>query len=316
MPSHQVPKLSSGKRWYSRILFIAVLMGVFVYIFTAINDLTGFDYQLNPVYLGASFFFIVVAYLVQFVIWLYVARSFGIKLPFLTAAYAWSLSQLGKYIPGKIGILLIRIDIHKETSKRAMTVATAVEFITTMAAACLLVLISIVFIPGWLSFSSVLWTTLIMAFLFLIILYPPVLKKITDFAFRLIKREPLDKLPSYGLLLLLVGANMLVFIPYGLGLFFAFKCFYPVDWNYFLIITGVYYAAALVGIAAIFAPAGLGVREGIVFLVLPALISKPVVIFATILTRIIITAAELFLALLSLVLKRYFIQAPHMTDEK
>ena len=127
-------------------------------------------------------------------------------------------------------------------------------------------------------------------------------------AFRLIKREPLDILPSYFLLLKLVGANMVVGLPYGLGLFFAFNCFHPVSWDYFLIITGVYYAASLAGVAAIFAPAGIGDREGIVFLILPALISKPVVIFATILTRIIITLTELFLASLFFLLDRYSTQ--------
>jgi len=102
---------------------------------------------------------------------------------------------------------------------------------------------------------------------------------------------------------------MLVGLPYGLGLFFAYNCFYPLDWNYFLVITGVYYAAALIGVAAIFAPAGIGVREGIVFLVLPALIAKPAVIYATVLTRVIITLIEIFLAV-------FFVALDHITSGK
>lgn len=306
-PLHQS---SPGKRWYSRILFIAVILSVTFYIYTAINDFTGFDYHINWTYLFLSFFFTVLAYLVQLIIWIYLARSFGIKISFLTAANAWSLSQLGKYVPGKIGILLIRMDIHTEVPKRTIAVATGVEFITTMASSCLLVLISIAFIPEWIP-TSIRWLALSSACLFLLILYPPVLKKITDLAFRLIKREPLSSLPSYGFLLKLVAINMLVCLPYGLGLFFAFNCFYSLGWNYFLIITSVYYLASLIGVAAIFAPAGIGVREGIVFLILPALIAKPVVIFATILTRIIITISELFLALLFFLLERYFAKKPY-----
>jgi len=305
MQNDNPQKPSSGKIWYNRILFIAVLSGVFYYIFIATNDLAKFNYQLNWTYLSLSFFFTLIAYLVQLMIWIYLARSFGIKTSFLTAANSWSLSQLGKYLPGKIGLFLIRMNIHPEIPKRTIAVATGVEFITAMTASCLIVLVAIGFIPQWTSTSSIRWIALISACLFLIVLYPPILKKITGLAFRLIKREPLDSLPSYGLLLKLVGINMLVGLPYGLGLFFAFNCFHPIGWNYFLIITGVYYAAALVGVAAIFAPAGIGVREGIVFLILPALISKPVVIFATILTRIIITIAEIFLAFLFFVLERY-----------
>ncbi len=295
---------SRGKRWYSRILFIAVLSGVLLYIYKATGNLSGFDYHLNWTYLSLSFIFTVLAYLVQLMIWLYLARSFGIKLSFLAAANAWSLSQLGKYVPGKIGILLIRMDIHSDVPKRTIAVATGVEFVTTMAASCLLVLISIAFIPEWIP-PFIRWVSLGMVCIFLIILYPPILKKITDMAFRLIKREPLTSLPSYGFLLKLVGINMLVCLPYGLGLFFAFNCFYSVGWNYFLIITSVYYLASLIGVVAIFAPAGIGVREGVVFLILPALISKPVVIFATILTRIIITIAEIFLAAVFFTFDRY-----------
>ena len=303
-------KSSMGKRWYSRILFIAVILGVFYYIYTAINDLVGFDYHLNWTYFFLSFFFTVVAYLVQLIIWLYLARSFGIKFSFLSAANAWSLSQLGKYVPGKIGILLIRMDIHHEVSKKTIAVATGVEFITTMISSCLLVLISLAFIPEWIPPPSIRWIALSMACLFLIFLYPPILKKLTGMTFRLIKREPLNSLPSYCFLLKLVGVNMLVCLPYGLGLFFAFNCFYHIGWNYFLIITSVYYLASLIGVAAIFAPAGIGVREGVIFLILPALISKPVVIFATIITRIIITLAELFLAAL------FFIMDRHATNKQ
>jgi uncharacterized membrane protein YbhN (UPF0104 family) len=306
---------SSRKRWYSRMLFVAVILGVSFYIYTTIGDLSGFDYHLNWTYLFLSFFFTVVAYLVQLIIWLFLARSFGIKFSFLAAANAWSLSQLGKYLPGKIGLLLIRMDIHSEVSKRTIAVATGVEFITTMTASCLLVLISIAFIPE-LASVSIRWIALSVACLFLIVLYPPILKKLTDLAFRLIKREPLNNLPSYGLLLKLVGANMLVGIPYGLGLFFAFNCFYSVSWNYFLIITSVYYIASLIGVAALFAPAGIGVREGVVFLILPALISRPVVIFATILTRIIITLVELFLAALFFALDRYSVQKQYAKNKE
>lgn len=295
---------SSFKRWYSRILFILVLFAVIYYIFNALNDFTRFNYELNFGYLFLSFIFTVIAYLIQLIIWFFLAHSFGMKFSFLSAAKAWSLSQLGKYVPGKIGLLLIRMDVHSDVPKSTIAIATGVEFITTMAASCFLVLISIIFIPEIAS-NLIRWICMSLAFIFLVILYPPILQKLSNLGFRLIRREPLNELPSYGFLLKLVGANMLIGLPYGLGLFFAFKCFYSISWNYFLIITSVYYAASLLGVAAIFAPAGIGVREGIVFLILPALISKPVVIFATLLTRIIITITEIFLASFFFLLDHY-----------
>ncbi|HNS57220.1 MAG TPA: hypothetical protein PKO34_09220, partial [Smithellaceae bacterium] len=164
---------SAGKRWYSRILFIVVLSGVSFYVYTALKDLAGFNYRLDWAYLFLSFFFTVIAYLIHLIIWIYLARSFGIKFSFLSAANAWSLSQLGKYVPGKIGLLLIRMDIHSEVSKSKIAVATGVEFITTMTASCLLVLLSVAFIPELVSYSLRL-AALGLALIFLLILYPPV----------------------------------------------------------------------------------------------------------------------------------------------
>jgi len=48
--------------------------------------------------------------------------------------------------------------------------------------------------------------------------------------------------------------------------------------------------------AAFFAPGGIGVREGILFLVLPAFIGKEAAVFAAVIARVATLAAELTLA--------------------
>jgi uncharacterized membrane protein YbhN (UPF0104 family) len=294
-PSNHMSSLT-WKSWYSRVLFAAVLISVIYYMSDTIKGFSYYHYRIDWGYLFLSVIFSGVAYILQLIIWIRLAEAFDLHAPFISAAKMWSLSQLGKYVPGKVGLILMRINIYPGVSKRKLSVATGVEFISAMAAACLLVLVAFILTPEWDS-NFIRWTAFILACSMLILLYPPILKIYTGWIFRIFKREPLAELPTYGLLLKLVGCNMFVGLPYGLGLFFAFNSFLPVSWNHFLTITGVYYAAALIGVAAIFAPAGLGVREGIVFLVLPAFIPKPEVIFGTILTRLIITAVEIFLAI-------------------
>ncbi len=297
MKSSNIEVSSRRKTWYSRLLFTVVLISVLYYIFDTVKDVSRYHYPIHWGYLVLSFIFTVLAYLMQLVIWIRLAEAFDLRASLLSSAKAWSLSQLGKYVPGKAGLFLVRFDVYAGASKRKIAVATGIEFMASMAAACILVLLAIIFLPHEIP-QVIRWTAAISTTIFLIALYPPVFKMFTNWAFRLIKREPLRDAPTFGLLLGLVGANMLVALPYGLGLFFAFKCFYPISWQYFMTITSVYYAAALVGVAAIFAPAGIGVREGIVFLILPSLIPKTAVVFSTIVTRIIITVAEICLAVL------------------
>jgi hypothetical protein len=113
---------------------------------------------------------------------------------------------------------------------------------------------------------------------------------------KLLAREPIEEFPPYGLLLRFVGAYMFASLLHGMGLFFVLNSFSPVNFRYFLTITGAYYAAGLIGLSAVFAPSGIGVREGVLFLILPAFIPKPAVIVGVITMRLITTTAELFLA--------------------
>jgi hypothetical protein len=233
----------------------------------------------------------------QIFIWYRLASSFGLKASILPTAKCWSLSQLGKYIPGKVGLFLVRMDLYNNASKRVVAFATGVEFITSMTAAFIIVLISIAFLPQTIP-AYIRSTAIFFVIFFLLILYPPILKKISAIVFKFIHKEPLTELPTYGLLIKFVLANIIIGLPYGLGIYFAFNCFHHIGWNLFLTLTGVYYAASLVGVAAFFAPAGIGVREGFALLILQAFMAQPVVIFGTILTRFLITFVEIILAAL------------------
>jgi uncharacterized membrane protein YbhN (UPF0104 family) len=127
----------NNKKIYSRILFIIVLAFVSYYIVESFHDLLAHIQQINYISLFLSFFFTLVAYLLSLFIWIDIAASFGLKASFISAARAWSFSQLGKYIPGKAGLILIRLDAYENHPKRTVAVAILVEFITAFIASCL-----------------------------------------------------------------------------------------------------------------------------------------------------------------------------------
>lgn len=286
----------NNKKIYSSILFVLVLAFVFYYIFESFHDLSAHLHSINYTSLALSFFFTLIAYLLSLFVWIDLAKAFGLKAPFVSAARAWSLSQLGKYIPGRAGLILVRLEAYENHPKRTVAVATFVEFTAAFIASCLLVLFSIFFleniIPCYLRIMA-----LIFSLFLLILLHPKLLKPVTNALLKFFQREPIVNFPSFGLILKFVFINFLIGIPYGLGLFYALDCFSAIDFKFIIPITGIYYAASLVGLASLFAPAGLGVREGIIFLLLPAIIAKGVVIAGTIMIRIISVAVEISLAL-------------------
>jgi len=286
----------NNKKIYSMVLFIVVLAFVLYYIIESFHDLSAHLQQINYTSLFLSFFFTLISYLLSLFIWIDIAAAFGLKTSFMSAARAWSLSQLGKYIPGKAALILVRLDAYENHPIRTIAVATVVEFITAVIAACLLILFSIFFMKNLIPEYLRIIASLSSLFL-LIFLHPKLLKYLTNILLVFFKREPIEDFPSFGLILKFVFINMLIGIPYGLGLFYSMDCFADLSFSYLIPMIGIYYAASLAGIAALFAPAGLGVREGIIFLILPAIIAKGVVIAGTIMIRIVSIAVEICLAL-------------------
>jgi uncharacterized membrane protein YbhN (UPF0104 family) len=197
------------------------------------------------------------------------------------------------------------MDAYRGYSKKKIAVATGVEMTIALAAACLLTLVGVVSASALLP-AYALWIALFGFVAILVFLYPPLFLRIINFGFKLIKRAPIENSPPFKTMLKFIFAFMLVGLLHGAGLFFVLKSLSPIAFSQYLTITGVYYAAGLVGFFAIFAPAGIGVREGILMLVLPQFIAEPVVIVGAIVIRLLMTSSELFLAGTSVIIEKAF----------
>ena len=287
---------------WRKILFVVVFAAVILFIWHNIESITAFQFRFDWKYSAVGFFSVVVAYLASFIVWRNIAKSFGLNAPILTEGSAWFLSQLGKYVPGKITLLLVRLDAYRGYSKRKVAIATGIEYVASLASACLLILVSFAFtnVP-----SFIRWLAAIGAIGLPLFLWPPLFSRIINAILKIMHLEPIKVKLSYKLVVRFIGAYSLCGLLHGLGLFFVLNSFAAVSSTYYLTITGAYFSAGLIGIAAVFAPGGLGVREGVLFLVLPAFIPKPTVIVGVITMRLIVTFAEILLAVCFVTVKKY-----------
>ena len=287
---------------WRKILLIVVFMAVIWFVWHNIEGIAAFKFRFDWRYSALGFFSVVATYLASFIIWRKIAKSLGLSAPILTEGSAWFLSQLGKYVPGKIALLLVRLDAYRGYSKRKVTIATGIEYIAYLASVCLLILISFAFMNMP---SFIRWFAVIGAIGLPICLWPPLCRRIINGLFKLIKVEPVEVMLPYRLVLQFVSAYTLCGLLNGLGIFFVLNSFSALSVKYYLTITGAYQVASLIGIAAIFAPAGLGVREGVLFLLLPAFIPKPAVIAGAITMRLIVTFTEILLTAGFVTAKKY-----------
>ena len=282
--------------WYGRALLIFILIAVAWYIRANLREIVKHEFSFNYRYLAASFAIMLAAHLSMVIIWKDVAASYGLKAPFKKTAKAFFLSQLGKYLPGKLGIFLVRFSVYREHSKRKIAVATSVEYISLFTATFFLVIIGLAFAPKrtpdwirWMSGAGIL--------AFLVILWPPFFQKAINGGLKILKKPPLREFPPYRKTIKYITAYLFTGLLFGLSLHLSLSAVDPVPFQYFITITGTFFAAILAGIAAVFAPSGIGVREGVLFMILPAFMPKPTVIIGAILSRLVMTASELLLAL-------------------
>lgn len=290
-------------KWYGRALLLIVLTGIVWYIRANLQEISKHEYQFSILYLIASFLSMILAYISMLLIWKDLASSYGLDAPFLKTAKAFYLSQLGKYLPGKVGIFLVRFSVYKGYSKRKIAVATTVEYLSVFTSTFFLVIIGLFFAPE----STPSWIRLLAGagiIGFLLILWPPFFKRAINAGFKIIKKEPLEMFPPFRKSLKYITAYLFTGLCFGLSLYFALNAVNAVPFHYYITITGTFFAANLAGIAAVFAPSGIGVREGVMFMILPTFIPKATVIIGAILSRLVMTAAELFLALMFSVLHK------------
>ncbi len=298
-------KVNIKTKWYSRLLLSIVIMAVIAVVWKNISEISRYDFELKYGYFIAGSALIVINYIFCFLIWHRLTITLGLHVPMIKAARGWFLSYLGKYVPGKIALLLVRMDAYRGFSKSKVAVATIIEYIVAITASCLVLLISLSFSPASIP-EYVRWIAGVGAALMLFALYPPFLRKLTNRGLRLIKRDPLLEVPTFRNILLFIGAYIVAFLLSGFALFLIFNSLSPVSFKYYLSITGIYSIAGLIGLAAFFAPSGIGIREGVLFLILPAFIPMPTVIVGVIAIRLITTAVELFLVAVSVITEKIF----------
>ncbi len=289
------PGKGSGRRIYRWILFAATLGAVTWFVWINADRLAGYFSQIRAWAVLLSFLAVAAGYLARFAAWTRLASLFGLHAHAVKAGRAYFLSVLGRYIPGKLGLALIRIEAYRPQPAGRVALATGTELVTALSAALILMLCGIVSAPGafppWLKYAAPAGIALTLA-----LLSPPVLHRLAGLIFRLTGRERPGNLPGYGTMLGLTALYIIPGLLQGVGLYVLLVSLGPVPPGSYLAITGVYYTAGLAGMLAVFAPGGLGVREGILMLVLPLLVPAESAIIAALLLRLVMIAAELSLA--------------------
>lgn len=284
-----------GRMLWHHLVLGLVLGGIGWYAASRLDWATLHDVKLNWTWLVVSF----VAHLCYLGLyswlWHVITVLHGSAVPFHKALSVWSFSLVGKHVPLKIGMLLLRVLGYRQLGNRSsgpIVVCCYLEALLSLYSAVLvatgLTLLSDTEVPF--PHFHVVSVALLVGMTPLI--YPGVLSAALGRVFRLLKHPPPVVHLPLRILIWLVMWYSIGWLVLGTSLFFLIGGIIPVGLYRWDEACAAYALAGFLGMVAVFAPSGLGVRDGILMIVLGTWLGGKVALVVSVLARIVAVLAE------------------------
>jgi uncharacterized membrane protein YbhN (UPF0104 family) len=297
-----IDKKMIGHFNYKLVLRWVIVFAIFVFLGRMVwdnwNQVKGVSFSLQPFPFILSTLIFAFSYFIQVWAWYLITLKLKIALSFPETIKSWFYSQLGKYLPGKVWLLLSRFYFYesKGMSRKGISVALYLEMVSVNVATGLIFLAALIFfreIGTYYFRNQFCWLVLAFILLAFTFLHPKVLQKILNWLLVQFKKEPISLTISYFDVLLVLFVCIIAWLVGGVGFYLFVDSVYPVVPQYILFLTGALAISSTLGMIALFAPGGLGVREGALVYLLSFVMATPVAVIISILTRIWMTLIEI-----------------------
>lgn len=252
----------------------------------------------DPLDLAAALAILAVYYLVFVVGWMLILASMGIRVPYRVALQAEMLSMLAKYVPGGVWTPAARVVAMRRygIGDTPVLIASILLEAGLSAVAGVLVFLAglpVVGVPVGAPIGPLVGFGVLVTFL----LHPRIFRWLARKILRPFGASDVQPLPwSHAL-----GILAFYLITWPIGGFALYFLLRAVGGDPALasvpFLGGAAAVGAIVAVLAVFAPSGIGVREGAMYGLILAVASSGVALGATILNRFAITVVEALLLL-------------------
>ena len=283
------------------IVRIGIILSIFYFLGKSLQqNWAQVDFKqlhFNVPLLFVSVFFLFGYFLMYAFGWRLILKQLDVSLPFLQGLKIIFYSQLGKYLPGKIWAWAGRMYFCQKIgiSNRKSFISMVLEVALEMTGSILIFLVAFSISPGFRTNIDPLFLIIVIIILPTII-YPKILTKTINFFLRLIKKEPIEINLNFSQICIITGYYCITWFCFGIAFYFLINSVTFITPSKIPIITGSFAIASTIGVIALFAPAGLGVREGILALLLNNFFPISLAIFLSLLSRLWVTIGGLVMA--------------------
>ncbi len=289
------------------ILALAIIYFLARYIVNHWDEITSQHWDFRWSYLALAGLILFAAFLALTQAWRVIIKGFQYNVVFGDAFRIMFLSQLGRYIPGKIWQVIGMVGLAREVGLPApVTLASFVlNEIYFLPAGFILLPFTLGNLGALEKNQSIGQAFYIVAavivVVFLIFFFlPGGLNRLMNFALKLIKKEPVSYSPTITNRLTIFGWYVVCWILFGVAFHFFLKGLLaesPVTLVYAI---GAYAASYIIGYLSFITPGGLGFREAVLTALLAPFGGTALAASLAFANRIWLTVAEAIISLLAL----------------
>jgi hypothetical protein len=289
------------KKWFNLFFYISI---IFLLFYLSRSDILKIPDIKSYNDLTISFFFLISGFTVLIGSWYKTLKHSNFKITFKDAFLSVGLSIYGKYMPGKIWLLLGRAGFINKKYNYNLKQLGSYSLYNQIISIWTGILLG--FFILFFNNSNLLYVQFFLLLLFLLPL--GFNKKFISFSEKflqkILKRNVLLPYLPFNKLIKLLPLFIMDWLLRGIGLYFLIKSILPSETDFIMIL--FLPIAGIIGILSVIAPGGIGVREG----VLTSLLLKEGLTISdattiAVFSRLWFLSGETFIFIFSLVWKNY-----------
>ncbi len=279
--------------WINRVFLTAAILFACWFVIKQYDSIRKILITADLSSLALSFSIFVLFVIIQAFLGASVLRTVGGGAPYRITLPIILTSLLGRYIPGKIWVVTMRLtSLSRHSISMATVIASSIiEHVFVISTGLFVFLLS----SSDLDFSlRTLPTAVAVTIFFLFILLPEKVHTLSNRILGILRHEPLPTWPSRGRSFGYTACYTATWLVLGFGISVLAGSLLPelisLD---VLTVAGFYALSVIAGFFAVFAPGGIGVREGIFVLALHPYTSAMNAVFVALTIRLVLSIAEL-----------------------
>jgi glycosyltransferase 2 family protein len=279
----------------ARVLILLLALGFLALLLRSQwSELRAYQWQLSPGWAVLALLGLELTWLLELDTWRVILGSLGGELRFRQAAPVWFLSNIIRYIPGNVWQFLGMAELAASEGVPRLATLTSIVLHQAISTAAGLVMAAIYFgIAGQGEWFVRLRPFLYAVPLGLLLLQPRLLERVLNWVMGKLGRPSLQVTLTWAQVWVLLLRYLIVWLGMGLSFVALVRALSPVTGDQVLYLVAAWAAAYVIGYLSLLTPSGLGVREGVIVLLLVAVMPEALAVVVAIVARLWMVVGEL-----------------------